>query len=48
MVIPVGEQGEHQNIYLVDRDSSGLVRTHKALGVCYVPLTSRERQIKAR
>jgi protein-L-isoaspartate(D-aspartate) O-methyltransferase len=46
MVIPVGEQGSPQDIYLVDKDSCGSVSTHKTFEVYYVPLTSQESQIK--
>lgn len=46
MVIPVGEQGTSQSIYLVDKDSSGIVKKTRALAVSYVPLTSKELQSK--
>ena len=46
MVIPVGGQYEGQYIYVIDKDKNGKITQKKDLSVRYVPLTSRERQLK--
>ena len=43
MFIPVGKYD--QWIYLVDKDSEGKISKTKLMGVCYVPLTDKEKQI---
>ena len=43
MFIPVGTYD--QWIYLVDKDSNGNITKKKIMGVCYVPLTDKEKQI---
>ena len=43
MFIPVGTYD--QWIYLVDKDSNGNITKKKLMGVCYVPLTDKEKQI---
>ena len=44
MMIPVGDSWE-QYIMIVDKDGKGRVSFQKTLGVRYVPLTSKEKQI---
>lgn len=46
MMIPVGKQNENQYINIVDKDENGNVTVQKVLGVRYVPLTSKEKQLK--
>ena len=45
LVIPVGEQGGDQYINIIDKDSNGKISIKKTLGVCYVPLTSVNKQL---
>ena len=45
LVIPVGEQGGNQYIYIIDKDSNGKLTQRKTLGVSYVPLTSVKKQL---
>ena len=45
LVIPVGEQGGSQYIYIIDKDSNGKITQRKTLGVSYVPLTSVNKQL---
>ena len=45
MFIPVGGQNEAQWIYIIDKDLNGNLKTQKILSVCYVPLTSVEKQL---
>ena len=45
LVIPVGRQGGEQRIVLVDKDFMGNVTMKNGLGVIYVPLTDRNRQV---
>lgn len=43
MVIPVGPEGEHQTLYLVEKNANGVDYTTKTLmGVVFVPLVDRE------
>ena len=44
MFIPVGEYSD-QWIYLVDKDQNGNVSKQKLMGVTYVPLTDKEKQL---
>ncbi len=46
MMIPVGKIDALQHIYLVDKDLNGNVEKTKVLPVRYVPLTSKEEQLK--
>jgi len=46
MMIPVGKYESLQYIYLVDKDSKGNVEKTKILPVRYVPLTSKDQQLK--
>ena len=45
LVIPVGEQGGSQYIYIIDKDRNGNISQRKTLGVAYVPLTSVNKQL---
>lgn len=45
MMIPVGKQNDDQYIYLIDKDSNSNVTSQAVLGVRYVPLTSKEKQL---
>lgn len=46
LVIPVGKQTETQYINIVDKDENGKITVVKHLGVRYVPLTSKDSQLK--
>ena len=46
MFIPVGEYSD-QWIYLVDKDQNGNVSKQKLMGVTYVPLTDKEKQLNS-
>jgi len=46
LMIPVGGQMEAQYVYLIDKDLEGNVVYNKLLPVRYVPLTSKEKQLK--
>eukprot|EP00850_Spirogloea_muscicola_P012443 SM000080S22958 [mRNA] locus=s80:330642:332041:- [translate_table: standard] len=43
MVVPVGSI--FQDLEVVDKEQDGTVRRHSAMGVRYVPLTARDRQL---
>ncbi|VDK18479.1 unnamed protein product [Anisakis simplex] len=45
MVIPVGREGGHQRFMQIDKTSDGQVVTTDLMGVIYVPLTDKHRQI---
>ena len=45
MFIPVGGQYESQYIYIIDKDSNGIITKKKVMSVNYVPLTTVEKQI---
>ena len=45
-MIPVGGENEAQYVVLVDKDEDGNVNQEKILPVRYVPLCSKEHQIK--
>ena len=45
LVIPVGETGGNQYIYIIDKDKNGKITQRKTLGVSYVPLTSVKKQL---
>mmetsp|Transcript_9894 Transcript_9894/g.31140 ORF Transcript_9894/g.31140 Transcript_9894/m.31140 type:complete len:202 (-) Transcript_9894:82-687(-) len=45
MFIPVGPDGGAQEIVLVDKDQEGNVHKRNIMGVRYVPLTSRDKQM---
>ena len=45
LVIPVGEEGGAQFIYIIDKDKNGVLTKNKGLCVSYVPLTSAEKQL---
>jgi protein-L-isoaspartate(D-aspartate) O-methyltransferase len=46
MMIPVGKVDSLQHIYFVDKDLKGNVEKTKILPVRYVPLTSKDQQLK--
>ena len=46
LVIPVGEPGGDQYIYVIDKDNQGKITQRKELCVSYVPLTSVDKQLK--
>ena len=46
MVIPVGPEGGSQSIIQVDKQGDGSVMETRVMGVRYVPLTSREHQLR--
>ena len=46
LVIPVGEQGGNQFIYVIDKDKNGKIIKRKELCVSYVPLTSVDKQLR--
>ena len=46
LVIPVGGQYAGQYINVIDKDKDGYISVRKELSVCYVPLTSVEKQLK--
>lgn len=46
MVVPVGPAGGEQALAVVDKLQDGSVVRRDAMSVCYVPLTSRERQLR--
>uniref|UniRef100_F1L479 Protein-L-isoaspartate(D-aspartate) O-methyltransferase n=1 Tax=Ascaris suum TaxID=6253 RepID=F1L479_ASCSU len=45
MLIPVGEANGHQRFMQVDKLDDGEVKSRDFMGVIYVPLTDRERQV---
>ncbi|XP_050406699.1 protein-L-isoaspartate(D-aspartate) O-methyltransferase isoform X2 [Patella vulgata] len=45
LIIPVGNQGENQKLLQVDRLLNGEVVKKNLMGVIYVPLTSKEKQV---
>ncbi|KAL4521076.1 hypothetical protein Ndes2437A_g05021 [Nannochloris sp. 'desiccata'] len=47
MVIPVGPEGMEQKLAVLDKNADGSVVRKDIMGVVYVPLTSRERQLGA-
>ncbi len=46
MFIPVGEENDTQWLSIVDKDLDGEVTQEKVMGVCYVPLTTPEKQLQ--
>jgi protein-L-isoaspartate(D-aspartate) O-methyltransferase len=46
MFIPVGEEGETQWLSIIDKDLKGKITQEKVMGVCYVPLTTPEKQLQ--
>ena len=46
MFIPVGEEGDTQWLSIVDKDLNGKITQEKVMGVCYVPLTTPEKQLQ--
>lgn len=48
LVIPVGPEGGHQELRVIDKDENGAVTERTAMGVIYVPLTDAEHQLKNR
>ena len=46
MFIPIGLDPDNQWIYVVDKDLNGNVTWKKTISVCYVLLTSKEKQLK--
>ena len=45
MLIPVGPEDGLQEIYIIDKQMDGSIHGQRTIGVRYVPLTSRSRQI---
>ncbi len=45
LVIPIGEEGGTQYIYIIDKDNNGKITKTQGLCVSYVPLTSAEHQL---
>lgn len=45
MLIPVGEANGHQRFMQVDKLDDGEVKSRDLMGVIYVPLTDRDRQV---
>ncbi|XP_078419132.1 l-isoaspartyl protein carboxyl methyltransferase, like isoform X2 [Cetorhinus maximus] len=46
MVVPVGENGRSQSLQQFDKMSDGTITRTTLMGVIYVPLTDRERQLR--
>ena len=46
LVVPVGGAGERQSLAVIDRDQEGKWHRKDMMGVQYVPLTSREEQLR--
>lgn len=46
LVLPVGAAGEHQSLSVIDRDATGNFTRQDLMGVQYVPLTTREAQLR--
>ncbi|CAG9467696.1 unnamed protein product [Pedinophyceae sp. YPF-701] len=44
MIIPVGREGEAQDLVEVEKDSGGTLRQRSRMGVVYVPLTTLQHQ----
>ena len=46
MFIPIGLNPDDQWIYVVDKDFNGKISIKKTISVCYVLLTSKEKQLR--
>lgn len=46
MLIPVGEEYAEQSLFLVQKDEHGNVSKRTLMGVMFVPLTDREKQLE--
>lgn len=46
LVLPVGGAGERQKLAVIDRGADGQLRREDLMAVQYVPLTSKEEQLK--
>ena len=46
MFIPIGLDPDNQWIYVVDKDLNGKISIKKTISVCYVLLTSKEKQLR--
>ena len=46
MFIPIGLDPDNQYIYVVDKDLDGNVTSKKTISVCYVLLTTKEKQLR--
>ena len=46
MFIPIGLDPDNQYIYVVDKDLNGNVTCKKTISVCYVLLTTKEKQLR--
>jgi protein-L-isoaspartate(D-aspartate) O-methyltransferase len=44
LIIPVGGQGENQQLQQIDKLADGTIKKQNLMGVIYVPLTSKEKQ----
>ena len=45
LIIPVGPQGGSQNLEQHDKLEDGSIKKKKLMGVIYIPLTSKEKQL---
>ena len=46
MVLPVGAEGDAQVLKIIDKDLEGKLKEVDSFGVRYIPLTSREAQLR--
>lgn len=46
MVVPVGPEGGAQSLAVIDKQMNGSITRQDTMSVMYVPLTSRERQLR--
>jgi len=47
LVVPVGPDGGHQELQVIDKDAKGKVSMRSAMGVRYVPLTAKDYQLNS-
>lgn len=45
MVVPVGPAGGHQYLEQYDKKSDGTIDSKRLMGVIYVPLTDKAKQV---